>query len=570
MILKNNPAIDVDELMQRVRAEAEHLRASGAIEFRRGEPRNLDDVRLARALDQQRVVAGLLAGAENANQRFDVPRRLQRFGPLARFLTRIINYLFKRQREYNANLTTAAREMLAMQTTIGESVMRAIEDLRGIERYRIESFRELRTSIDEFKSHLAGLDFAHHYTREMAEGAGRQLSTYEAALRAVEDRAGFAHDRIDSAESDLHAISGRLASLAERAGFAHQRIDSAESDVRAISERLASIVDRADVDSARTDEILRDHSAVSDRLRAVHERTEFAHRRVDSSEQTLAGLANHLAPRAEVRLQIVDASRELEKKIADTYESMLRALAVLRGEISAGGRPAPAPPAMVADVDDTVHAFLADRFRGARADIGERLAAYLPIVRAAGTVGKKTPLLDAGPGRGEWLAHLNAAKVPAFGVESNRLLADECRAQGLAVEDGDLLSVLRARAPGSLGALTAFHVVEHLPFPYLVDTLREAVRVLAPGGIIVFETPDPRNLIVASQSFYLDPTHLHPVPRELLQALLEAVGFAGCDVLELHPPEHPFLPGQDDLSVRLNAVFSHPLDYALVARAPRG
>jgi len=30
------------------------------------------------------------------------------------------------------------------------------------------------------------------------------------------------------------------------------------------------------------------------------------------------------------------------------------------------------------------------------------------------------------------------------------------------------------------------------------------------------------------------------------------------------------LPGQDDLSVRLNAVFSHPLDYALVARAPRG
>ena len=348
--------------------------------------------------------------------------------------------------------------------------------------------------------------------------------------------------------------------------FAHERVDSSEADIQAISARLTALVDSDRVRSRDAADLVQ---AATARVDGIQERAEFAHRRVDSAEQTISSLASHLAPRVEVRLQIVDAARELEKKIGDTQESLLRSLAVLRSEMLAPARPLPSAPASPPEADDAVHALIADRFRGSRVDIEERLAIYLPIVRAAKTVQKKFPLLDVGPGRGEWLARLREAKIAAFGAETNRLLAEECRAQGLAVETSDLLTVLRARAAGSLGAITAFHVVEHLPFEYLVDTLRESLRVLVPGGLIVFETPDPRNLIVASQTFYLDPTHLHPVPRELLQALLEGVGFSGCDVLELHPPEHPLFPGDDDLSVRLNAVFSHPLDYALVARAPR-
>lgn len=537
MILNNNPAIDVDVLMQRVRAEAEQLRSSGAIEFRRGEPRNLDDVRLARSLDRHQVVANLLAGADNANLRIDVPPRLRPFGPLGRFITRVLNYLFKRQREYNANLTSATRELLAMQITIGESVARSIEDLHGLERYRIESFREFRGAIDEFKSQLEGLNFAHHHTRLAVDEAVRSIGEQNDRLAQTDSRVNFAHERVDSAEADIHAISARLTALVEA--------DQVRAGAVSALPGLAA------------------------RLEGVHERTEFAHRRVDSAEETIGSLASHLAPRAEVRLQIVDSARELEKKIGETQESLLRSLAVLRSEMLAPARPLPAAPAAVPEADDAVHAMIADRFRGSRVDIDERLAIYLPIVRAAKTVQKKSPLLDAGPGRGEWLARLQEEKIAAFGVETNRILAEECRVQGLAVETSDLLAVLRSRAAASLGAITAFHVVEHLPFEYLVDTLRESLRVLVPGGVVIFETPDPRNLVVASQTFYLDPTHLHPVPRELLQALLEGVGFSGCEVLELHPPEHPLFPGDDDLSVRLNAVFSHPLDYALVARAPR-
>jgi O-antigen chain-terminating methyltransferase len=242
---------------------------------------------------------------------------------------------------------------------------------------------------------------------------------------------------------------------------------------------------------------------------------------------------------------------------------------MLRGEMPSPDRPLPAPPQPVADVDDAVHALIADRFRGSRADIDERLKVYLPLIRSAGTVAGATPLLDVGPGRGEWLACLKAEQLSAYGAETNRLLAEECRVQGLDVETADMLAVLRGRANASLGAVTAFHVVEHLPFAYLVDSLREALRVLVPGGLMIFETPDPRNLIVASQTFYLDPTHLHPVPRELLQTLLEGLGFANCEVLELHPPDRPAFTGDDPISARLNTLFSSTLDYAIVARAPR-
>jgi O-antigen chain-terminating methyltransferase len=61
----------------------------------------------------------------------------------------------------------------------------------------------------------------------------------------------------------------------------------------------------------------------------------------------------------------------------------------------------------------------------------------------------------------------------------------------------------------------------------------EALRVLQPGGLLVMETPNPENLVVGAGSFYRDPSHLRPLPPELLGFATEYAGFARNKVVRL-------------------------------------
>jgi hypothetical protein len=50
--------------------------------------------------------------------------------------------------------------------------------------------------------------------------------------------------------------------------------------------------------------------------------------------------------------------------------------------------------------------------------------------------------------------------------------------------------------------------------------------VLQPGGLLIMETPNPENLVVGANTFYLDPSHERPIPPPLLAFAAEHAGFA--------------------------------------------
>ena len=100
----------------------------------------------------------------------------------------------------------------------------------------------------------------------------------------------------------------------------------------------------------------------------------------------------------------------------------------------------------------------------------------------------------------------------------------------------------------------------------MVRIMDEALRVLMPGGLIIFETPNPANILTASRNFYLDPTHRNPLPGEMMAMVAEARGFADAEIVELHPMTARF-PGTDRaLTGALDRIFHGPQDYALIAR----
>lgn len=214
---------------------------------------------------------------------------------------------------------------------------------------------------------------------------------------------------------------------------------------------------------------------------------------------------------------------------------------------------------------DALYAIIEDAFRGPEAEVKKRLGFYLPLLQRAGI---RAGVLDVGCGRGEWLEILKEGNIEARGVDFNRVFVEECHRKGMVVEEKDALSYLRQQAVDSFTAITAFHVVEHLAFETLIDFFDEVTRVLKPGGIALFETPNPANLLVASCNFYTDPTHQRPIPSHTLKFLLESRGLHEVRILDPRPHEARAGSRESDLAQRLDDMFSASPDYGIIGLKP--
>lgn len=263
------------------------------------------------------------------------------------------------------------------------------------------------------------------------------------------------------------------------------------------------------------------------------------------------------------RLELVERVGRLEGELAReralreaAVQGLQQDLALVRA-LSSRDTELPAP----------VYLALEEGLRGDSAAIAQRQQVYLPYARAAATLG--LPCVDLGCGRGEWLGLLRAAGIQAVGVEANAAMAGAAQQRGLAVTVEDAGSWLQRQRPASFALASLFQVVEHLPPGLLWVWLEQLYRVLAPGGWLIIETPNPENLQVAAYSFWLDPTHRRPLPPPLLNTLVHAAGFTTQEILRFAPwPEL----GTDSAGYPpyLRKLLFCEQDYALIARKPGG
>ena len=220
------------------------------------------------------------------------------------------------------------------------------------------------------------------------------------------------------------------------------------------------------------------------------------------------------------------------------------------------------------DVDAFYVAF-EDACRGSREEIELKLNRWLDYLPSSQAHSKN--VLDIGCGRGEWLGLLSKHGYSALGLDVNPVMVASCIELGFNAKVEDALFWLEQQPSESLTAVTAFHVVEHIPFELLLRWTVEAHRVLERGGVLIYETPNPENLLVASHTFYHDPTHKNPITPTLLEFLASYTGFLNAEIIRLHPyPESAKVKGIDPLTDRVNGHLCGPQDFALVAYKDTG
>ncbi len=164
-------------------------------------------------------------------------------------------------------------------------------------------------------------------------------------------------------------------------------------------------------------------------------------------------------------------------------------------------------------------------FRGPRKEIKERLSIYLPLITLLPPLGI-LPALDIGCGRGEWLELLKDNHINGTGIDSNAEFIECCRELDLKAEEVDLFHFLSRAGDQKYNLITGFHLIEHIAPEKQLWFLDSMFRLLMPGGMVILETPNPENVTVGSCNFYIDPTHLRPVPPHLLHVLALQAGFA--------------------------------------------
>lgn len=313
-------------------------------------------------------------------------------------------------------------------------------------------------------------------------------------------------------------------------------------DVLAVEKMLDSKPDRAEFDR------------MVDWKRGKDKRISFLQKDIDQIHTSIKDILRQVHDH---RLDIQDQNRRLQLLLEEARKRLPEPFSVQQIEdmVKEEGH-----------LLDAMYVSLEDRFRGTRQEIKEKQKTYLHHIQKVKSNTKDFLLLDAGCGRGEWLALLKEYGIKGLGVDTNRVMVKQCEEYGLDVIEGDVIESLREFPSNHFGAVTAFHLIEHLRFDQLIKILDETVRVLKPGGIAIFETPNPENIFVGAYSFYLDPTHRQPLPGQMMKFLAGARGLCNVEIVYLNPfdEESKLKEDESELAKRFESYFYGPRDYAII------
>ncbi|MGJ5673551.1 MAG: methyltransferase domain-containing protein [Nostochopsis sp.] len=465
---KDESQVNVDEIMHKIREEVVKRRNYSQLK-RATNQSTLPSIQKHYNATIE-LIQSLLKNAQlRSETRTKWPDNLNKFPfnlskNIQKNFLKVLNFIFKDQREVNYNIIRALQESVALNRQLIEQVAslrlqidRRLVDMETQSQNMDKRFGTVYSGVPEIDENLRNFE-------KQLNAVNNQEKELEEHLKATDTRLQLMDDRLNRVDTHLQDINEQLSNV--------------NSHMQTTDERLQ----RMDNRHLRNDNYIKNDLIQQKRLLMMF--LEEAKRRLPEpfDQQQLQTFVNQ------------------EQHLLDSFYTAFE-----------------------------------DRFRGSCEEIKNRLTTYIPYIEKAIAATENAAILDIGCGRGEWLELLSERGMKSSGVDINTTMVQCCQEKGLNAAKEDGLLYLRNIEANSLAGLTAFHVIEHLSLQDFISLIDEALRVIRPGGIVIFETPNPENLIVGACNFYIDPTHRNPIPPPTAQFLLENRGFSHVQIHRLHP-----------------------------------
>lgn len=582
MIETTIPEINITELMERVRAEAERPKAPPhrALSPAESSPQ-LPPVAMLPSAPAVWIPGPVRSRKDRVDSLVETAReKNEPHSKIPKFLLRF----FRKQGGYNR----AVAESVAVLSKTTDDLTRRLG--------------EVSTCLGQFNSWLLALheqsDADANWMKAAAPGVS-MFARHEEELRQMRSELESARSTLDLLSADSvkrEDIDRKITALEERDETLGKQITTAEERARdqfaALNARAAETGELARELSGRVALLVQEleriggetqtlaagsralESSVAQGALAARDRHDGMRRDVDQAAEhlrNLQGQTDHLGTHVhnlgERVTGIVSDSVFVKGELSE-YGLLLHRLLAKEFQGPAAAKKSAASKADALGLD-TFYFNFENRFRGSRDEIKSRVAFYLPFIRSAGAGVARSPVLDVGCGRGEWLELLKEHKLEGRGVDLNTTMAAHCKARGLKVRLADAVEHLRSLRANSHGAITGFHIIEHIAFETLMQLFGEVRRVLKPGGVAIFESPNCKNLMVGACNFNIDPTHRNPVFPETAEFMLASHGFEKIRIEYLSPVSEPSFHGSTPELAKIKELLYGPQDFGVIAYKPK-
>lgn len=467
-----NLEINVEQLIEKIRSEVDKRHnLAPSVEAK---PINVSSGTIVASFS---YIETLLNDADSYTQTpTEFPAKFNRFPfslskGLQKFILKLYGFIFKKQRVVNSALSQALRESLVLNRRLIDQINTLQEQLNGMGN---------RVTVTEGR--LVEMNYHLGVTNQNLGVTNQQLGVTNEGLTETNNRVTVTEGRLAEINYHLNTTNERLLELSAHLTGTQAQLSNTNQEVAEIDARLM----------IAESQLLE----IGTNLAAVDER----HIRNDSY------LKNDLSQQKRLLTMFLE---EAKQRLPEPFSPQQLQIFAKENEHSL----------------DALYVAFEDQFRGSHEVIVNRLKVYLPLMNNTKIGTPESPILDMGCGRGEWLDLLRESGYKASGIDISKVMLEQCRSRGLEVTEGEVISYLQTLPDASLGAVTGFHIIEHIPFASLIKLFDESVRVLKSGGLIIFETPNPRNVLVGSGDFYRDPTHLNPIHPDTISYIASLKGF---------------------------------------------
>jgi O-antigen chain-terminating methyltransferase len=576
MIESTNPEIDVNELMERVRAEAARIRERPR-RVRRVPalvPPALPPIAVLPPVPAVQIPQPINPKKERLDQLLQNARSKTRVSSI---IPKFLRGLFRKQGAYN----TSVLESLAVLAQSSVELNKRVREIALC----LERFNGWLLALNQHREADANWMTAATPAISMIAAQENELRRLEAELGAQIDANGV---KTTQALEQVNLVHSATTDLQQQVALAHTTADDLQLQMDRAGEHLRNLQAQTDATGSHLGQL------------EAHWDAQFKQGNRDVQiDHALAHLKDlqGQADRLGVHINNLQGFVDQQTAKADTVQHSLEQLSerqandaiFVKGELSEQqsliqqvlgtdqrGKGPAGKRSPVDDDHDKKHARALDsfylsfenRFRGSRAEIKKRVQFYLPFLASAHAGEKGRPILDLGCGRGEWLELLKENKLDARGVDLNSAMIAQCKERHLEVIHRDAIDYMRSLRANSQGGVTGFHIIEHLPFETLMDFFREARRILKPGGVAIFESPNCKNLVVGAANFNIDPTHRNPVFPETAEFMLQSHGFERVRIEYLSPvADVKFDARTKELAIVKDLLYG-PQDFGVIAYKP--